>query len=64
MHRPHRPHRTVGAAGVGETHTGYTGMSDGVSRCGKLFDLTDYGAYCMGAVRVGGTTKSTTIFLP
>jgi len=62
MHRPHRPvrpHWTVGRpCDRCRWDTGHTGISDGVSRCGELFDLTDY-----GACGVGGTTKSTTIFL-
>jgi len=39
-------------------HTDYTGTSDVVSRCGELFDLTDY-----SVCDVGGTSKRTTIFL-
>jgi len=60
MHRPHWSDRTVGRPvwPVRVGHTGYTRISDGVSRCGELFDLTDY-----GVCGVGGTTKSTTIFL-
>ena len=43
MHRPHRSDRTVSRPlwPVRVGHTGYTRMSDGVSCCGELFDLTD-----------------------
>jgi len=40
MHRPHRSDWSVGRP-VGVGHTDYTRISDGVSRCGELFDLTD-----------------------
>jgi len=49
MHRQHQTViRPVWPLRVG--HTGYTGMSDGVSRCGELFDLTDYTARAMWEV--------------
>jgi len=46
MQRPHRPHRSDRTVGrpvwpVRVGHTGYTRISDGVNRCGELFDLTD-----------------------
>jgi len=55
MHRPHLSDRTVGRP-VRVGHRLYQNI-DGVSRCGELFDLTDY-----GACGVVGTTKSTTNF--
>ena len=46
MHWPHRPQRSDWTVGrpvwlVQVGHTGYTRISDGVSRYGELFDLTD-----------------------